>query len=657
MIFSYNWLKEYVEKLPAPEKLAELLTLHSFEVEEVKRVDQDWTLNIDILPNRAGDCLSHMGLARESAILTNSKFQIPNSKQISNHKSKTDNFIAVEVKAQQVCPRYAAITITDVEVGTSPKWLKDRLEICGLNSINNIVDAVNYVMLETGQPLHAFDARKLEGNKIIVRFAKEGESIVTLDNQKFGLDDGILVVADGKKPVAIAGIKGGKAPEISAGTKIVLLEAANFDPLTVRKASRKLALRTDASLRFEHGLDRNLTDFAINRAASLIQKLAGGKIAQETIDIYLQKTYPRKIKLDLAYVENLLGAEISPSKIVSIFKKLGFRVLNPKSKILNVEIPTWRQDISIPEDLIEEAARIWGHEMIPASFPASALIPAKRNDEIFWGNMAKDTLKELGFAESYNYSFVAKGDKAVEVKNPISGEFGYLRQSLIPNLLKNVDRNIKLFRRIKIFEMGKIFSGIGGEKTMLSGITIGEDFYQLKGNIDTLLNELGIGGVWYDQFKPSPEDSPESFWQAEKCAEIKVGNAEIGFLGELKQHKGVMCFDLDFEKLSKLVTEEYEYKPISRYPATIRDLAILVPLNIRVEEVLNKIEMSGGPLVVDVDLFDIYEGEELPQGMKNLAFRIVYQASDRTLTSKEVDKIHQKIIKTLEKDPLWQVRK
>jgi len=669
MIFSYNWLQSFFSrKLPKPDKLAELLTLHSFEVSEVKKFKSDHVLDIDVLPNRAGDCFSHIGITREIAAITNyvPAGHLPKGDKLpKNNKNNAKDFISVDIKSQSYCPRYTARVIGDIKVGPSPKWLKDRLEVCGLNSINNIVDIANYVMLETGQPLHAFDYEKLDGKKIIVRFAKEGEKITALDGQKFDLNPKILVIADGQKSVAIAGIKGGKEPEIDEKTKTIVLESANFNPTIIRKGSRELGLKTDASLRFEHGVDPNLTESAINRAAYLIQKTALGKAFQGLVDFYPQKVYPKRIKLDLNYAESLLGVKIPEREVKNILTRLGFKVIGIKNP-LSVEAPTFRLDISIPEDLVEEIGRIYGYDKISSVFPTASLVPPKRNDDTLWENQLKDILKEAGFTETYNYSF-QKEHGSVEVENPTSQEFKYLRPSLIPNLLKNIEKNIKSFDQIKIFEVGKIFTD-KTEKIMLTGVAAGYDFYQLKGVVDLLFNKLGIAKVWYDDYQATPaaegeprpfgrEDSPQSLWNEKKSAEIKVGNVEVGFLGELKNEPKLVAFDLDFEKLKTLAVEDQEYRPISKYPATVRDLAVLVPPTVKVEEVLNVIEVAGGSLVIDVDLFDIYEGEGIPDGQKNLAFHIIYQAQDRTLTSIEVYKIHQNIIKALEENPTWQVRK
>ena len=704
MLFSYNWLQSFFKKkLPKPEKLAEILALHSFEVEEVKRVRKDWALDIDVLPNRAPDCFSHLGITREISAILNYKLGIGEWKLTEDKNLKAKDFVSVEVKPRQACPRYTARVITDVKVGPSPKWIRDRLEVCGLRPINNVVDIANYVMLETGQPLHAFDSEKLEGQKIIIRFAKEREKIVTLDEEKYDLDEDILVIADEKSPVAIAGIKGGKLPEIDNKTKIVVLESANFNPKVIRKGSKTIDLKTDASWRFEHGIDPNLTEIGINRAAFLIQKIAKGNVAKGLIDFYPKKVLPKRIRLDFDYVKSLLGREIPKKEIINILKRLDFKITGVRPLQIEVEVPTFRLDISIPEDLIEEIGRIYGYQRIKATFPTVSLIPPKRNLDIFWENVIKNILKEAGLTEVYNYSFVSPEQfsifnsqfskvvdelrsssrfanaRVIEVENPISEEQKYLRPSLIPNLLKNVQKNQKNFREIRIFELGKIFQAPRTEKRMLTGLITGDAFYQMKGVIDSLLQKIGISNIWYDEFEATPEDSNPpatlpskgrapskiSIWHPKICAEIKVDHEEIGFLGEISQkilgdleiEGKLVVFDIDFEKLQRLSSEETIYQPISRYPAAVRDIAVLVPPEIRVEEVLNKIETAGGILVKDVDLFDIYEGEELPEGKKNLAFHIIYQAKDRTLSSKEIDEIQDKIIKALEEELEWEVRK
>jgi phenylalanyl-tRNA synthetase beta chain len=652
--------------------------MHSFEIESLKKAGKDWAMDIDVLSNRGCDCFSHLGIAREISAILNLPMKSESVKLKEDGKTKVKNYIKVEVKDVKMCPRYTARVVLDVKVGESPKYIQERLIACGIRPINNIVDAANYVMLETGQPLHAFDFEKLSGSrakKIIVRKARKGERIVSLDNDEYKLDNDVLVIADEKDAIAIAGIKGGKKAEIDSETKNIVLEAANFDYSAIRKASKKLNLKTDASWRFEHTIDPNLTEIAINKVAGLIQEIAGKKIAKGIIDNYPKKTLPKKIKLDLEYAERLLGTKIPRKEIEAILKSLGFK-LKFASSALQVEPPTLRQDISIQEDIIEEIARIYGYEKIEPSLPSAVIIPPERNKDLFWANKIKNILKEIGFSEAYNYSFNSQKQSdifgflnLVEVENPVSAEQKYLRKSLIPNLLKNVENNSKNFDEVKIFEIGKIFGNGNKEKNMLCGV-IAKDknkdgFYEIKGVIDSMLNQLGISDVWYDEHKASPESSKMEIWEQGRRAEIKIAGKKIGFLGEISSNVLLkmelkikpVVFDIDFEELIRQCSEEKIYEPVSRYPASVRDLAVLVPNRVKVVDVLNKINIVGHAMIVDVDLFDIYEGKELPNNKKNFAFHIVYQSKTRTLQAKEVDEIQEKIIKALESEPDWEVRK
>jgi len=647
MKVSYNWLQDLIDKkLPAPDKLADLLTFHSFEVEQVKKQDKDWILDIDVLPNRAHDCLSHQEIAREIAVLLKYNFElIDYSKKIKQSSKSVNDLVKIEVKDSNLCPRYMARGIIDAQVGPSPKWIKERLKACGLKPINNIVDVANYVMLETGQPLHAFDADKLDQKTLIIRRAKKGEKIVILDNEKpasrlggYDLDKNILIIADAKKPACIAGIKGGQGPEIDSKTKRIVLEAANFNPLITRKASHQLKLRTDASWRFENELDPNLTE-EIDMAAYLIQEVAQGKVLKGKIDIYPKKVNVKKIDLDIKKVHTLLGVKIPEKEIKSILTRLGFELKGTSSK-LQVAIPTRRLDVSIPEDLIEEIGRIYGFEKIPSKLPDAALIPPKKNEDLICQNKIKDILINLGFTEAYNYSLVS--DKGVELLNPISQEQKYLRPSLMPLLIKNIKENKKYFNEVRLFEIGRVFKKDKNkviEKKKLGLVLFPSDFYRLKGIIETLLNKLRISDVWYDD-------------ESEKDirAEVKAGNELLGWVND-------DGFEIDFEKIVELATEERMYLPLSKYPSIIRDISLLVNQETKMVEVLNLINAAGGPLVRDVDLFDMYEGKGVTENRKSLAFRIIYQANNRTLTDQEVNKLQEKIIKTLEEEGGWEVRK
>ncbi len=693
MLYSYNWLQSFFyKKLPTPKKLAALLTGHFAEVEGVKREGRDFILDVDVRPNRASDCFSHIGVAREIAAILDYKIQIPVLKLKEDKELKTKEIVSIMVKSGRDCPRYTARVIKDIKVGPSPKWLQERLGACGLGSVNNVVDVANYIMLETGQPLHLFDFDKIQGREknlghnsqrkeIIVRRGKKGEKILTLEGEEYELDKDILIIADPVSPLAIAGIKGGKKAEIDEDTKNIVLESANFNPRLIRAGSRKIDLKTDASWRFEHGIDPNLTETAIDRAAGLIQKLSGGRVAAGVVDFYPKKAVAKKIKLNLVRLNNLLGIDIPKKEVIAILKRLGFKAKSQKAgagrtgqtTILEVEVPTFRLDVLIAEDLIEEVGRIYGYEKIPPQFPTAALIPPKRNLALFWENRAKDILSGIGFNEVYNYSFISQRDvdifqfkNVVELENPISADFRYLRPSLIANLLKDIQKNQSFFKTIRVFELGRVFeSPLPNEKRMLAGAMTGDVFFEAKGAVESLLNKMGISDAWYDDYRPKPEEGGLSMWHQTRRAEVKIGERKIGFLGEVCRrvldklgiNGRVVVFDIDFEKLEKLASEEQEYRPISKYPAAIRDLAVLVPIEVKVVDILNKINAAGGELVNDVDLFDIYEGDEIPQGKKSLAFHIIYQSSERPLSSKEIDSIQREIIQSLEEEPEWEVRK
>lgn len=680
MRFSLNFLQSFfIKKLPPAEKIAEILNLHSFEVKNIEKIDNDFVLDIDIPPNRGSDCFSHIGIAREVGAVLGIKFYFPEINFREEKKLKINDFIELQIKNPQACLRYNGALVFDVKVQESPSWLSKRLISCGIRPINNIVDITNYVMLELGQPLHAFDFDKISGQKpkkIIVRNAKLKEKIICLDKEEYELDKEVLVIADQKASLAIAGIKGGKKAEITDSTKRVFLESANFSPSFIRKASREIDLKTDASLRFEHGLDPNLTEIAIKRALYLIEKFANGKIVSGILDYYPQKSSPLKIFLPYEKIEKLLGIKILSSKIKKILESLEIKIISEKKEGLFVQIPTFRRDLNLVEDLIEEIGRIFGYEKIASKLPISVLNLPEKNLELYWEQMAKDILKELGFNEVYNYSFIGEKDKeifklkeVIELENPTSAEFKYLRPSLIPNLLKNLRENRKYFEKIRVFELGKVFlleeKNKIREKKRLTGLLNGDVFFEAKGMVESLIHKMGIARIWYDSFEAYPIDTLPSIWHPGKTAQIKINQEIIGFLGEISPSllnslgikERVVIFDLDFEKLANLATEEITYQPVSQFPAVIRDISILVPIFTRVDEVINTIEIAGGELLVNVELFDIFEGENLPEGKKSLSFRLIFQAKDRALSSKEIDLIFQKIITAIEENLDWEVRK
>lgn len=672
--------------------------MKSFETMAAKN-GADWILEADILPNRAHDCLCYLGMAREISALTGTKLsaygrspvgrKTPKFSVREDKKIKIGDFVSAKVGDSFFCPRYTARVVSGVEVGPSPKWLKDALAMMGQKPINNIVDAANYAMFVFGQPLHAFDYDKISGavggkkKEIIVRRAKTGEAIVTLDEQGFLLDENVLVVADAKEPLAIAGIKGGKKAEINEKTKTIILESANFDGSRVRKASAKIGLKTDSSLRFAAGLDPYLAGEAIDYLAFIIQEICGGKIAKGKIDIFPRKPAISKIPLSAENVNSVLGARLKESEIIRILKSIGCSVarLNKKAaKTLLVSVPAWRLDLALKEDLIEEIGRIYGYGKIAAKPILGELVLPKENENLRWENFVKDALIAAGFSEVLNYSFVGADllkkfnineKNCAALKNPISSDKNFLTPSLVLNITKNAADNFRFFDEVKIFEINKIFAGLQGggisEKKSLVAVRAkkeekyeSEAFYHLKGAVDLLFAKLGIGGLWYDT---APESLKNSFWRPEHSAEIKVGDEKFGFIGGINaavlkkidiKTRVAVC-EIDLEKLSAFASEEREYAPPPKFPAVVRDIAILVSRWTSVDEVQSAIEAAGGKMIVDSDLFDIYEGTGLPAEKISLAFSIVFQSAEKTLTDEEVDKIYGKITAAI-KERGWEIR-
>ena len=665
MKISYSWLKDYIKgTLPRPEKLAKILTLHAFEVKSLTKREGDYVLDIDVLPNRAKDCLSHIGIARECVTLVSLKFKIQNLKFKETKRLKINKFLKVEVEEKKLCLRYTARVITDVKVKDSSKRIQKRLLACGIKPINNIVDATNYVMLETGQPLHAFDFDKLEPvrrglRQIIVRSAKKREKVTILDGSEYELDKDILVIADKKEPLAIAGIKGGKVAEIDKNTQNIVLESANFNPSVIRKASKKLGIKSDASRRFEAGLDPNLTDWALERVVALIQKETRGKVVGGAADIYPKKVRPSKIKLDFKRIEDLLGVEIPRQKIRDILKHLELKFKEHRFS-LEVEIPTWRGDLNIQEDLIEELVRIYGYNKICSVMPEVQLAFSEKNISLFWKNKTKDILVGAGFNEVYNYSFTNSNIDItqIEVANPMNINQRYLRSSLIPNLLNNICRNLKYFNRFKIFELGRVYRQKDNriqEKESLAGAVISDSpktFYRAKGAVELLLNRLGI-----KDFQIQHPASSIQYWHPARAAQIMVGRKVLGTIGEIHPeikdaysiNSRVILFELDFESLTELAKIYGVYKPVSRYPLITLDLAVIMDNNFSWASVKKQALKEGNKVVKNIELFDVYKGKGIPRDKISFAFHVIYQAEDRTLTEKEVKLVHEKIVKVLEK--------
>jgi len=666
MKFSYNWLKEYLPKLPAVQKLAENLTLKSFEVEKIEKNNSDIVMDINLPPNRFSDSSGHLGLAKEISAILDTPLKTPVFHLKEDRRLKASNFLQIKVQNKNDCLRYSSRVIFDVKVKESPDWLKKRLESCGLQSINNIVDATNYVMLLTGQPLHAFDYDKLMGEKIktlIVRRGLSKEKIATLDDKEVELNDNILVIADLKNPLAIAGIKGGKIAEIDNNTKRIVLESANFDHALIRRVSQITKIVTDASLRFERILSPSLTIDALNYVAALIQKLANGKILNGIIDVFPTKISKKVLGFNFEQFYNFAGFTIDKKFIEKTFKRLDFKIVKKTNNNLFLEIPPQRIDIERFEDLTEEILRLYDYNKAPAIAPRSLILPAPINEKALFRNKVKSVLIGLGIDEIYAYSFVSKKDldnfeipekNVIALENPISNDFAYLQPTLLINLIKAGGSNLRFYDSVRIFEISKTFQKAPFrpyEEWRLAIVLSSKDeqsdplFFELKGVIEQLTEGLNCADITF-------VDANTNWLAKNRAAKIIKDGEEIGYIGQINPRLSYLYNDdipmvvaeLDIEKLYQLSKEEYEFTPLPKYPAVIRDISILVNRDIRMSDILNIIYQSDPKIIFDVDLFDIYEGKNLPENKKSLSFHLIFQAEDHTLTNDEVGKAIEKII-------------
>lgn len=664
MIISYNWLNSFFkEKIKSPQEIAEAFTVHAFEVAPPFPDKQDYILDMDVLPDRDGDCLSHFGIAREYAAIFDAKIEEIKMSFKEDQKTNIDKYLSVSIKSKK-CRRYTAAVLTGIKIDDSPKWIQDRLMACGISPINNIVDVTNYVMLELGQPLHALDYEKMSDNKsIIVEETKKKTKMTLLSGAQISLPAKTLTINDEKDFLAIAGIKGGKKAEIGQKTKAIVLEAANFDFSAIRKTSRSIGLRTDSSWRFEHNLDPELTIIGIKRAIHLIQKISGATVLKGLVDIYPDPEKKNKIELNLQKAERLLGKKVPLIEIKRIFKKLNFKIIKEGKDFLRIESPSYRRDIEIEENLIEEIGRLYGYGKIKPCLPEIDS-RIEKNESIFLKNRLRNAFKEFSFSEVYNYSFISEKEKEnfnlsrlIQIENPVNVYSKYLRNSLIPQLVNNLELNLKYQNSVNIYEIGKIFKANGGfsERTLVSGLISNKDFALLKGYLESIFNELGIFDIRYS----SNNDS--SFLNKRKSAIIRLNGKDAGEIGHLPKSilakykiKGdPVLFEIDFSVIKKEFIEIESFKPISIHPIVTRDISIIVPEDVLIDEVMETIGTVGGDLK-DIDLKDLYEDDK---GKKSLTFRMILQAEDRSLSNKEINNWQKKLINILEKNPDWEVKK
>ena len=632
------------------------------DVREVLGIN-DALIEFEITSNRP-DCRSIIGLARESAVTLNKKLKLPEiSVKCSDEKMEFEIDIQTDL-----CKRYCGKVIKDVKIAPSPYWMQRRLIEAGMRPINNIVDITNYVMLELGQPLHAFDLDDIKYNKMIVRLADEGEKFTTLDGVERTLDKDMLVIGNKDKTLDLAGIMGGENSEIKNTTTSVFLEGASFSKENIRLTSKKLGLRTEASSRFEKGIDINLAETAVKRACQLIEELKCGIVLDGMLDYYPNKEEAQKITVNPVRINKLLGVDIPMSEFIDILERLEFKTNLITSEKLKLIVPSFRLDIVEDADILEEIARIYGYENIPAKeLEGNTTAGVKTEKQKFVDNLKKASIS-CGLNEILTYSFVSKKgvdkinlDKEdskrefVKIMNPLGEETSVMRTTLIPNMIDVLQTNIShKVTEAYLFECGNTFTPKEGLPVEVKKYVIGMygkevDFFDLKGAVETVLENVG-----FNDFEIEPETKNPTFHPG-RCAKIVLNNIEIGTFGEL--HPDVLenydlnqriyiaeiNIDLVFENINKVKV----YTPLSKYPSTSRDIALLVKDSVFVKQIEDIIKENGEGIVESYELFDVYKGSQIEEGYKSIAYSITYRDKKKTLTDEEVSRVHDKILKEL----------
>jgi len=665
---TYNWLKDFIEIKISAKVLADRLTMAGLEVTSLEERDGDFVFEIEVTSNRP-DWLSVMGIAREVAAITGKGLKSPKSPGHQVTRSPGQPYFTIEIEDKKDCSLYTAKIIKDVKVCRSPDWLKKRLELVGCRSINNIVDVTNYVMFSWGEPLHAFDLDTLSPGRIIVRRAKKEEKLITIDGQARILSPDILTIADPEKAVAIAGLMGGKDTEVSDSTKNVLLEAAIFNPVIIRRVRQKLGLQSESAYRFERGVDSGIIERASWQAVKLIQETGNG------ICVFAKRQGQAQAKkkttnFNTGLVSKILAVEIKPAKIKAILNNLGFKVTASAKNNLKIGIPSHRPDVSLEMDLIEEIARVFGYENIPNTSPAvtSQVLACEQRE---FASLIKTMLVGLGLNEAITYSMVDKdliqsfgldSHNTIEILNPLSSEQEILRPALIPSLSRCVAYNLNQKQTyINIFEIAKIFTPSGsqpkeeltlglalcGTRTSLTEQGLFKEevgFLHLKGTVEVLLERLGIRGY---NFKNQAEA---------KGITLYIGQEKVGVMLSLSRqalenldikNKGVFIAEISLDKLFAHVDLRKRFVPLPLYPAITRDVSLVLKEDILIDNLLETIQHSGRPLLAEAKIIDYYQGKQIPAGFRGLTISCVYRSDERTLTEEEINPAHFLITQVL----------
>ena len=646
---------------------------------------KDVRFELGLTPNRP-DCLSVVGVAREISAMADRPLKLPAPKVVETG-APIDIETSVTIVEPDRCPRYAARLVKGVKIGPSPEWMVRRLESVGMRSINNVVDVTNFVLLELGHPLHAFDFNLLRDRRIVVKSAADGDIFTTLDSQPRQLNSCDLTICDGEGPVALAGVMGGENSEIKPETRDVLLESAYFTPNVIRRTSKRLGIHTESSHRFERGADVDMVPLALDRAADLIQQLAGGTVAGGHIDVYPRHMAKLSLSLTASRTSEVLGLNIDALEIAKLLGSIGFEVEianEPQNGALTVKVPLFRPDIEREIDLIEEVARLNGYDSIPVTMPASRLICHQGPSHQQQVRKLRDFMVGAGFSEIINYSFVSDGcwdrialhaddarRKTVRVLNPLTEDQAVMRTSLVPSVLDTVARNIAYRNNdLQIFELRPVFLSVDynelpAEKLRLTAALCGRrapegwaqerfdvDFYDLKGVVEGILAQFNIAGVQWEG------DSTEPFLHPGKSCKVRFQGESIGTLGEVHPKtlevfeidQPVYIMDLDLTVLFALAGGLPGFRPLSRYPDVYRDSAFLIDDEVSAGHVFEILKSIKNKNIEDVVLFDLYRGKGVPEGKKSFAIRVRYRSLEKTLTDEEIQSIHGKIVRTLEKN-------
>ncbi len=624
----------------------------------------DAVVEFEITNNRP-DCLSIIGIAREAAATLKEKLNYPEINVKENNES-ISSYVAIDVKNGELCKRFSARVVKNVKIQPSPSWMQDRLLKAGIRPINNIVDITNYVMLEMGQPMHAYDLEKLGGRKIIVRNAVKDEKITTLDEVERTLSESMLVIADQDRAISIAGIMGSSNSEIDENTKNIVFESATFEPVNIRLSSKKLGLRSEASGRFEKGVDAELTITALERACHLVQMLAAGEVVGDKIDLYSQPKQNRKIQIDPDRVRKFVGADISDNYMKEYLESLEFSV----DSNFYVTVPTFRDDVQIEADVIEEITRIYGYENIPSKLMDTTFTQGGKNYKQKLIDKAKNNMVSQGLYEIYTYSFVSPSvfnkinlkaesslRNAIKLINPLGEDQSIMRTTIIPNIMEVISRNYnKKIEAGKFFELSKVYlteelplKDIADEREVLTIGMYGDvNFFDLKGAVENLMEELNIKN--YRIFSSNHDSLHPG-----RTAELIINNKRIGWLGEVHPDVldnygipvSVYIGELNFDEIANQSNAEIKYRQLPKYPSVSRDIAVVVNEEITAGQIEEIIRNKGGKTIEDVRLFDLYRGSQIEEGYKSIAYSITYRSEEKTLTEEDVSKVHNKILNSL----------